>query len=287
MQVYRGLDIGTAKPGPEERRRVPHHLIDVVDPCATFDAARFVDLSRKAFDDIRGRRSLPILCGGTGLYFKALLDGLGESPPSDPRLRAELEREPLSSLLQELKQADPKTHETIDRANPRRIVRAVEVIRLTQRPFSDQRASWRLPASPGVSGSGACLFYLSRQPDDLRRRIDDRVDRMFRNGLVEETRRLLSRGLERNRTAMQAIGYRQVVEHLRGERSLAKTVSLIKRKTWHYARRQRTWFHNQLTVQSLPVESDESAERTAERILVAWKCARDVTSPSRGGCRPA
>ena len=260
MQVYRGLDIGTAKPSADERRRAPHHLIDVVELKESFDAARFLELARQAVKEIHGRGRRPILCGGTGLYFKAYLDGLGKSPPSAPALRAELERTPLSDLLRELEQRDPATFERIDRQNLRRVVRALEVIRLTGRPFSGQRATWQ-----GDSPSGA-VFALRRGAADLRARIDVRVDRMFDLGLVRETESLLAGGLEQNRTAMQAIGYRQVVEHLRGARSLADTISEVKARTRQFAKRQVTWLRHQLTVRWIDVAPEECPERIADQI---------------------
>src|SRR5258706_9064770 len=129
MQVYRGLDLGTAKPSAADRARVPHHLIDVVDINEPFDAAKFVELARRAVAEIQARGRVPVLCGGTGLYFKAFLEGLGDAPPADPALRAELEAAPLPGLLRELAERDPASYEKIDRRNPRRVVRAVEVIR--------------------------------------------------------------------------------------------------------------------------------------------------------------
>src|SRR6185312_2112571 len=142
MQVYRGLDIGTAKPSAAERTRVPHHLIDVVDLTEAFDAAQFVRRAVAAVAEIQSRGRVPIFCGGTGLYFKAFLEGLGDTPPADEKLRAELESAPLSELLAELAEKDPPTYEKIDRQNPRRVIRAIEVIRLTGKPFSAQRAAW-------------------------------------------------------------------------------------------------------------------------------------------------
>ncbi|MCX8090034.1 MAG: tRNA (adenosine(37)-N6)-dimethylallyltransferase MiaA [Verrucomicrobiae bacterium] len=259
MQVYRGLDIGTAKPPAGVRARVPHHLMDVVDLSEPFDAARFVVLARRAVAEIHGRGRVAILCGGTGLYFRAFLAGLGEAPPPDPELRAELEATPLEELLRELQARDPATYERIDRRNPRRVVRAVEVIRLTGKPFSVQRADWREPPPEPV-------HVLRRAPEDLRRRIDARVDQMFAAGLVEETQRLLARGLEQNRTAMQALGYRQVVEHLRGHRSLPETIELVKRRTWQFARRQLTWFRRQPNVEWLDVSPQEPAAAIAARL---------------------
>lgn len=252
MQVYRGLDIGTAKPSAAERARVPHHLLDVADLNESFDAARFCTLAEQAITEIRARGRHPVFCGGTGLYLKAFLEGLGEAPPSDPALREALNAAPLPELLAELERTDPATFAIIDKCNPRRVVRAVEVIRLTGRPFSAQRAEWKgaeTPARPAV------IVGLSRTKEDLQARMDRRVDQMFAEGLVEETRGLLAAGLAENPVALQAIGYRQVVEHLRGEHSLPATVELVKIRTRQFAKRQLTWFRRQLPVTWLEVTS--------------------------------
>lgn len=260
MQVYCGLDLGTAKPGAAERARVPHHLIDVVDLTETFDAAKFVELANRAMAEIRRRGRRPILCGGTGLYFKALLEGLGDAPPSDAVLRAELERAPLAELLRELDEKDAITAARIDRQNPRRVIRAVEVIRLTGRPYSAQRTGWRKPEVRSQ------FLGLSREPADLRARIDARVDRMFTLGLVEETRALLDRGLAQKPTARQALGYRQIIEHLQGERSLADTIALVKQRTWQFARRQRTWFRHQAVGVWIDLQQGEAGESGSARV---------------------
>jgi tRNA dimethylallyltransferase len=263
MQVYRGLDIGTAKPSVAERARVPHHLIDVVELTETFDAAQFVRLANAAVMEIQSRGHVPIFCGGTGLYFKAFLEGLGDAPPADEKLRAELEAAPLDELLHELAARDPVTYERIDRKNPRRVIRAVEVIRLTGKPFSKQRAEWE---SKVQGPRSEVIVGLSRSTEDLRSRIDARVEAMFERGLVEETRGLLDHGLARNKTAMQALGYRQVVEHLRGEHSLAETIELVKIRTRQFAKRQMTWFKRQLNVQWVELSSSDEPGAVVERI---------------------
>jgi len=329
MQVYRGLDIGTAKPAEAERRRVPHHLIDVADLAEPFDAAKFVSLATQAAQDIQRRGKVPIFCGGTGLYFKAYLFGLGDAPPGDPKLRAELETRPLAELLAELQRLDPETFDRIDRRNPRRVVRAVEILRLTGKPLASSRADWQAPLArpsatpsphpmkgqaeisaapepgrdalprvlgpldpsaprttsrsslPGGLGQGSAqslarerVYVLRREPGDLTQRINQRVDEMFANGLIEETRRLLGRGLADNATAMQAIGYRQVVAHLRGELSLAETIDLVKRRTRQFARRQMTWFRHQLPCEWVELAPASSAEEAADALLLAWRSAR-------------
>ncbi len=235
MQVYRGLDSGTAKPSVQERQRVPHHLIDVVDVNEPFDAARFSKLAHAAVADIQQRGGVPILCGGTGLYFKAFLEGLGEAPFAK-----------------------------IDRQNPRRVVRALEVIRLTGRPFSAQRSRWNseLPAP-----NAEPFFGLTRSSDDLRARIDARVDAIFARGLAQETEQLLKRGLAENKTAMQAIGYRQVVEYLRHEHSLEETIALVKQRTRQFAKRQMTWFRRQFRLEWLNCAPQASPESVADKLL--------------------
>jgi tRNA dimethylallyltransferase len=271
MQVYRGLDIGTAKPSPADRAHVPHHLIDICDLTESFDAAQFIRLAQRTVGEIQLRGRVPVFCGGTGLYFKAFLSGLGEAPSANPELRAELEQIPFEKLLGELRERDPEAYGKIDKQNPRRVIRAVEVIRLTGKPFSAQRARWgetpgepfladAQPGSRGRSPHQDKIYCFTRQPADLHARINARVDEMFRRGLVNETRELLQRGLEQNQTAMQAIGYRQVVEHLRGERSLAETIEHVKIRTRQFAKRQLTWFRRQLDAEWIELKPDESLE---------------------------
>ena len=262
MQVYRGLDIGTAKPSPAERAEIRHHLVDIVDLTDSFDAARFVSLATDAIRDARTRGRLVILCGGTGMYLSAWLNGLGESPAPDPALRAELESLPLPVLLDELARKDWTTFDEIDVQNRRRVVRAVEVIRLTGRPFSQQRARW---SDRAPTMAGRC-FGLERDRADEIRRIDQRVDRMFAAGLIEETRCLLDGGLRGNRTAMQAIGYRQVVDHLEGRCRRQEAVELVKVRTRQFAKRQRTWFRGQLDLRWIGVGQAESPAQIADRI---------------------
>jgi tRNA dimethylallyltransferase len=256
MQVYRGMDIGTAKPTAEERQRVRHHLIDVMELDQSFDAAQFVRLAGAAVKDIQSRGRTPIFCGGTGLYFRAYLEGLGDAPAADPKIRAQLEAAPLQELLDELARRDPALFQSIDRQNPRRVIRALEVIRLTGRPFSEQREKWG-KARKKPEGR---LLGVSRQAGDLVERIHRRVDEMFRKGLVAETEAVLQRGLRGNPTALQALGYRQVVEHLRGERGLAETVELVKIRTRQFARRQLTWFRRQMHLEWITLSGGDAGD---------------------------
>ena len=255
MQVYRGMDIGTAKPSAEEQSAIRHHLIDITELADTFDAATFVSRACEAATS----EEQVIFCGGTGMYFQALLEGLGEAPSSNPELRAELENTATENLIKEIAGKDPATHEAIDHQNRRRLVRAVEVIRITGKPFSEQRAEW--------TGQVPEQFYLlQREAEDLRTRIEERVEQMFAKGLVDETR-ALQPALEQNRTAFQALGYRQVIEHLRGERDLPDTIALVKSRTWQFAKRQQTWFRKLKGATHLQVAAGEEPAATAMRII--------------------
>jgi tRNA dimethylallyltransferase len=269
MQVYRGMDIGTAKPSAEERDRVLHHLIDIAEVSQPFDAAQFVAHARKAIEQVLARGRVPILCGGTGLYLRALFEGLGQAPSGSARLRAELEATPLSDLLKELADRDPDTFARIDVKNPRRVVRAVEVIRLSGKAYSLQRASWNNEGSLWPLTIG-----LLRERDDLVQRIERRVDKIFQQGLVAETEALLKVGLRANPTAMQALGYRQVVEHLEGTRSLSETVELVKARTRQYAKRQMTWFTRQCSVDWIRVEPASSVDDVVAEAARRWERVR-------------
>ncbi len=214
-------------------------------------------LAGEAAKDIQSRGRTPIFCGGNPVLFqRAYLEGLGESPPSDSKVRAELAGAPLEQLLEELARCDAATFESIDRRNPRRVIRALEVIRLTGRPFSEQRARWGTVAQePGLR-----LIGITRPAGELVERIHRRVDEMFRNGLVAETQSLLQRGLERNPTALQALGYRQVVEHLRGQRGLAETIELVRIRTRQFAKRQLTWFRRQMRLEWITIAGEAAPD---------------------------
>ena len=271
MQVYRGLDVGTAKPSSAERARVPHHLIDICDLTENFDAAQFIRLAQKAVAEIQARGQVPIFCGGTGLYFKAYLSGLGEAPATNPELRAELEAAPFEALLHELRERDPVAYEKIDKQNPRRVIRAVEVIRLTGKNFFEQRAEWQAEAQSPKPKASYCF---TRPPADLHARINTRVDAMFARGLMEETRELLKHGLAENKTAMQAIGYRQVVEHLRGERPLTETIELVKSRTRQFAKRQLTWFRRHGSMEWIELKPGRSLEECVQKIAEVFLKSR-------------
>jgi tRNA dimethylallyltransferase len=244
MQLYRGLDIGTAKPSQELRHRVPHHLIDIADPDQEFSASDFRREAAKAIADIAGRGKRAFIVGGTGLYIRALLQGLVDSPSGAGEVRMELEEEARQhgneALLGELAKVDPVTAERLHPNDLLRIVRALEVYRMTGNPISQQRSSH------GFSGDYYWPLKLGLMVErgELYERIDRRVERMMCDGLVEEVRTLLGRGFSPQMKALRSIGYRQICAYLSGEYSLSEGVRLMQRDTRRYAKRQMTWFGN-------------------------------------------
>ncbi|MGX7826839.1 tRNA (adenosine(37)-N6)-dimethylallyltransferase MiaA [Actinokineospora sp. 24-640] len=245
MQLYRGMDIGTAKITPAERRGIPHHQLDVLDVRETASVAAYQRHARAAVEDIRGRGRTPILVGGSGLYVQAVLDDL-EFPGTDPRLRGELETElahvGAPTLHERLSRLDPVAAAAILPSNGRRLVRALEVIELTGRPFSAT-----MPR-PGPPRYGAVLLGLDRDAATLDARVDARVEHMFAGGLVEEVRALEARGLREGRTAARALGYQQVLTAIDGDSDLAAAAAETARATRRFVRRQRSWFRRDARV---------------------------------------
>jgi tRNA dimethylallyltransferase len=248
IQVYRGFDIGTDKPAPAERRGVPHHLIDTVDPTVQFTAADFVREALAAAQDISARGRLPIVAGGTGLYLKALVDGLFPGPGRDPAVRAALEAEArekgLDALFRRLEEVDPAYAAKIRNRDRVRIVRALEVHAATGRPISEHFLATESP----VAGRKVVRIGLRLERAVLVRRIEDRVDRMFARGLVGEVRGLLEKGIPEDAPPFRALGYRHVLQHLRGGLGLDEAVALTKTDTRQYAKRQMTWFRKMAEV---------------------------------------
>ena len=242
IQVYRGFDIGTDKPGPETRRGVPHHLIDIVGPEVQFTAADFVREALAAARAIAGRGRLPIVAGGTGLYIKALCDGLFPGPGRDPALRADLEAEArekgLEALFRRLEAIDPEYAAKIRGRDRVRIIRALEVHAVTGRPISEHFRSTESP----VKGRTVIRLGLRLEREVLYARIGQRVDRMFGRGLVDEVRGLVARGVAESAPPFRALGYSHVLRHLRGEIGREEAAALTKTDTRHYAKRQMTWF---------------------------------------------
>lgn len=240
MQVYRGMDIGTAKPSPEVRTEVPHHLVDVADPDERYSAGRFVSDAEEAIRGIRERGRIPLVSGGTGMYIRALLKGL-DPLPSDPAVRETLsgrwERDGGKSLYGELLKADPASAAKIHPADRVRVIRALEVAEMTGEPASVRKGSW----SAGGSRYRFLFLVLAIDRAQLYGRIDRRVDAMLHAGLVEEVRGLLARGYGRGLASMGGLGYRHVLEHLLDGVPMEEAVARMKRDTRRFAKRQLTW----------------------------------------------
>jgi tRNA dimethylallyltransferase len=242
MQVYRGFDIGTDKPTPAMRRAVPHHLLDLVEPSVQFTAADFVREAAAAIRLIEERSHLPFIVGGSGLYLKALVSGLFPGPGRNPELREKLERrareQGLEVLRKELEEVDPAYARLIGQRDRIRIIRALEVFALTGKPISEHF----LKTKPELKDFHPIKIGLKLKREELYRRIEERANRMFSSGIVDEVRALLARGVEETAPPFRALGYRYVLKHLKGEISLEQAVSLTKRDTRHFAKRQLVWF---------------------------------------------
>jgi tRNA dimethylallyltransferase len=242
MQVYRHMEIGTAKPTREERALVAHHLLDVADPDEPFDAARYAELARPVVESLQSRGKVPLVVGGTGLYMKILTRGICAGAPSDPAIREQLQQEleehGLPGLFEELCQVDPEAGRRLHPHDRQRILRALEVHRLTGSPLSRWQSQHRFQSTIYRS----IKIFLYRERNVLYERINRRVQQMLDQGLVEEVRGLLKKGYGPELRPMQAVGYKQMAAYLRGGCPLAAAISEMERATRQYAKRQLTWF---------------------------------------------
>lgn len=242
MQVYRGFDIGTDKLLIEKREGIPHHLLDVSEPAAQFTAADFVQSALKAAHAILENHHIPIITGGTGLYLKALIDGLFPEGQKDPSVRNKLENEArqngLFSLWEKLKTVDPDYADKIGAKDRIRIIRALEVFYTTHKPFSEHFAATR----SFVTDFNLVRIGLKLDRQELYSRINARVEKMFAQGMIEEVQLLLSQGVSDTAPPFRALGYKHVLKYLREEISLDEAIELTKTETRHYAKRQMTWF---------------------------------------------
>jgi tRNA dimethylallyltransferase len=266
-QVYRGMDIGTDKPTPEERQGIPHRLIDLVNPDESFNAGLY---RRQALDEIerlyRDCR-LPLVVGGTGLYVRTLLKGLCDAPPTDPIMRGALQQEAKDHghdrLYARLVAVDPVVAARLHPRDESKVIRALEVHRVSGRRMSEYQQEHGFAEQP----FSALIIGLNRDRDALYRGIEKRIDWQLAHGLIEETKQLLAQGYRRDSAAMKGLGYRQVGEHLAGEYDATEMVRRFKRDTRHYSKRQMTWFRKEPGIQWLTIEESESVQHTAALVI--------------------
>lgn len=268
MAIYRGMDIGTAKPTPEQQTQVPHHLIDVVDPDEDYSIDRYLEAAHAKIAEICGRGLQTLFVGGTPLYLKALLRGLDSGPPANWELREEIRAEVSQigndALYERLEQLDPVAASQIHPHDTRRIIRAIEVFRTTGEPISHHQ----LHFEEGRSADACRVFVLQRPREEQHRRINERVDAMIERGLVEEVERLISNGRKLGRTASQAVGYREVIEYL-NDGDQDAMVAKIKTRTRRFSKRQGTWFRSLSECRFVEVEGEIDSEEVADQVVAA------------------
>lgn len=265
-QIYRFMDIGTAKPPPEDRQRVPHHFIDIKYPDEPYNAGQFGIEGREKIDEVFARGRTPIVVGGSGLYIRSLVDGLFQGPLSNHEIRKKLreraDQEGLDKLYQYLKDVDQESARRIHPNDRQRILRALEVYEITGVPISKFQKEEKIEVNFVPE-----FFGLRRQREELYRLIEERVDRMMERGFVEEVEGLLNRGYSGDLNSMRTVGYQQIIRFLKGEMDLQQAVELIKKNTRNYAKRQLTWFSRDQRIRWIDVDETTDWERVADEII--------------------
>lgn len=268
MQVYRRMNIGTAKPSPLELASVPHHMIDVAEPSESFSVARFAEMADAAIADIASRGKTVIALAGTPLYLMGLMYGMFDGPSADPAIRAELreraERDGTPVLHAELARVDPESADRIHPNDYKRIERAIEVHRLTGTPLSTHQTQW---SADQMRYPAAKVIGLRRDKEDNSRRINARVKEMISDGLVKEVKSLMNEPNGLGEQARQALGYAQIIAHLDGDTALNDAIEQIKIQTRHFAKHQRTWFRKFAMTRWMEIAPEESPVETCEHVL--------------------
>ena len=269
MAIYRNMNIGTAKPTMDDLAQVPHHLIDVVDPHQEFSVAEYVPHAWTVVNDIVDRGRTPLFAGGTGLYLRSMLRGVFDGPEADWELRSELQQSRQKHgnqwLHDQLRKVDQPTAARLHPNDVRRIIRAIEVYRVTGRPLSSQHDQQPLPSEDRP----AAVLWIDPPRNWLHDRINRRVDLMLQQGLLAETQQLLSAEPPPGRTARQALGYRELIAHLEDRVPLSECVEHIRIGTRQFAKRQHTWFRNLEECTSVQIQGDESPSQLAEIVISA------------------
>lgn len=273
MQIYRLMDIGTAKPSIEERRLIRHHMIDRVDPSEHYSTGRYIEDVVPIIERLHKQKKVPLFVGGTGLYIKAMTRGLFAAPEADPDLREELltmEREQKGCLYERLRNVDPRAVEKITPRDTRRIIRALEVYIKGDMPISEMQEAGTIPLPYEYIKIG-----LTRDRGELYAMIEERVDRMFLAGLIEEVKSLLQKNPKQ--VAMQAIGYKEVERYLRGEIDRDEMIWSVKRATKRYAKRQYTWFRKEPGIDWIDISGIHDAETIGSMVLERYRYDRTMT----------
>jgi len=269
MAIYREMDLGTAKPTPEVRRQVAHHLIDILSPTQSFSVSQYRQAALETIDQIRSRGKQVLFVGGTALYLKGLIKGIFDGPPADWDFRQAIEDEVQEAgpkiLHQRLQMVDPLSAAKLHPNDSRRIIRALEVLHLTGQPISHQQREFELNLQP----QQCRVFWLHRPRTVLHDRIENRVDQMFRLGLVDEVQGLLDRYGNLSHSANQAVGYKEVIRHLQEHVSLEETIDQVKIRTRRFARAQETWFRNMPENRRIDIQEDFDPEALAAQLVAA------------------
>lgn len=267
MTIYRGMDIGTAKPSAEQLAAIPHHLIDICDPSENFSVSRYRELAMEKIAEIKARNKTVLFVGGSALYLKALIRGLFDGPEADWDYRKEIEREAeavgIEQLHERLAVLDPVTAHKLHVNDRRRIIRALEVFRVTGKPMSH----WQMEFDFATTPEQCRVFCLRRPRAELHERIEQRVRHMFESGFVAEVRGLLEKFGDLSRTAGQAVGYCEVIAHLKGEMALEQTMERVLIRTRRFARHQETWFRNMEECRIVDIATNDSPETIVQMLL--------------------
>ena len=267
-QIYQFLDIGTAKPSKIELEKIPHHLIDILDPSKTYDVSMFEKDAEKVIEEIFNKNKTPIIVGGSGLYIKALIDGIFDTTDNDEEYRKELlqKRKEFGNefLYEELKKVDPVSAEKMLPQNWKRIMRALEVYHTTGEPI------WKHHQNQSTSKEKKYSFKqfgLNWDRKNFYENIDRRVDEMIENGFVDEVKNILEMGYDKNLNSLNTVGYKEIIQHLDGMISLERAIELIKRNTRHYAKRQMTWFRKDERIHWFEIQNKEDLDSIPQKIL--------------------
>lgn len=269
MQIYKYMDIGTAKPTLAERAEVVHHLVDFVDPKDEFSVADYIHLAHKKIDDIIKRDKMPVVCGGTGLYISSLIDDVtfGEVK-TDYAMREELEKtakeQGVEVLMQMLKEFDEESAKTIHPNNLRRVIRAIEFYKLTGMPISQHKEMTKRCESR----YNPLIMIIDHDREKLYERINLRVDMMIEEGLIDEVKSLLEMGYTKDMNSMKGIGYKEIIEYLKGECTLCEAIEAVKQGSRRYAKRQLTWFRRDKRVNYIDAQSD--VKESAYKLIEEW-----------------